>query len=690
MTRDSLLARLRAAFVEDLEEHLATLSDDLLALEADPRDAERLRSTFRAFHTVKGAARAADLPGVERVCHEMESRLVDARDGAEPLGREQFRLLFAVADALRDTAAEVRAGRDPASGPTGEALRRLEHGEIPAPAPAAAPPPPPERADERVRVDAARLDQLLATVSQLSVAQRQQEERIDELARWVERHGLPTAPTAERPSLQRLLQSLRRSRRAAALELSALSYQLRQMRLRPIDDAFQALPRAARDVAAASGKEVQLLLEGQDVQADRAVIDALRDSLLHAVRNAVDHGIEPPAERRRLGKPERGTVRVTAIPEGDRIRVLVQDDGRGVDEAALHQRLRAVGRAVPAASSELARLLLLGGISSRDEASAISGRGVGMDAIRAALEGVRGTVRLSWEAGRGTTLSLRAPLAFATTRVLMFRSGGHELALPTGAVETVASPRVRELGWSGGERYLRSPAGPVSLVPLAALLGDAPADAGPDDRLPVVTVRVDGRRLALAVDRLLTEREVTVRPLDTGGRPLPLFSGGIPLSNGTVALVIDPVAVLDSAAGVRWSAAPQEETGEPLPRHRILVVDDSITTRTLERITLETAGYEVETAVDGAAGLAALQEHGADLVVTDVEMPNMDGLQLCAAIRASARFADLPVIVVSSLDRPEHRARGKEAGADAYLGKSEFSQQSLLELVRRLLAEGAG
>jgi two-component system, chemotaxis family, sensor kinase CheA len=789
--REALAARLRAAFLDDLDEQLRVLNAELLALEAAPAAPEPMKALFRAAHTLKGAAHAASLPAVERLCHAVEEMLARGRDGALVLEPGHFAFLFAAADALAAAGERMRAGGEPdaaALDTLADAVRAGELHDLPDAGPRSdpsAPPPPrtpepldttladeaedarPHRSatpagtgtassvdagsgsvssrasdpipspiptaiptphsasnptttphsiptpspspiptpasvgDGRVRVEAEKLDALLASVEQLLLTRARMETRLpdvealqQEAARSLKAvrgaGGAAEAAGALRAvalGSDRLAGALTADLRALRQASDELAERVRRVRMRPFAEAFEPLPRVARDVAAASGREVRLELRGGEVEADRAVIDGVREALLHVVRNAVDHGIEPPEERQRRGKARTGTVEVAAALAGDQVVVTARDDGRGLDVAAIRAGLAARGREAPADDREAARALFEGGFSTRAAATQISGRGVGLDAARAAVERVRGTVRVEWTPGAGTTFTFEVPLTLATLPALLVRVSGAALAIPTSCVAHLSRARPEELRRAEGREVLLTDEGPVPVLPLARVLGPPLAEAGVTGAFVVVHLRVGGRRLAVAVDEPEGERELVVRPLPRGRGEVPLVGGAAILGTGEVALVLNAPAVVAAGlamapgGGMRVAEAPEARAA----RRRILVVDDSITTRTLEQSTLEAAGYEVVTAVDGEDGWRALQERGADLVVTDVEMPGMDGFALTEAIRGSHRFAALPVIVVSSLESAEHRARGMEAGADAYVGKSSFDQQGLLETIRRLL-----
>ena len=724
MSQERLVARLRATFAAELGDQVRLMNGDLLALESEPTDPVRLKSLFRVAHTLKGAARTADVPLVEEICHSLETLLAEARDGSRHLGQDDFQLLFAAADVLADAGELLKVAKSVETSPLVHLSQRLRAGRaaprVPAAPPAPAAIPQPEQREDRIRVDPARLNALLASSSQLLIAGGRLADRPAELeavrdsardllAGWrrVSRQLRP-GPAVEGARaaaelvdwvdsrVQALAQQARRLAATSADDSRVLQQvtgqvldQVRRLRVRPVSEACEALPRAARDLAAAAGKEVTLEIADRGVEADRAVLDALREALLQLLRNAVDHGIEPPATREQFGKPRRGRIRVDAELRGDRLLVTVADDGAGLDEPSIRARLAARGEPDPAGRYELVRALLEGGTSTRPEAGRISGRGVGLDIVRAAMERIHGRVEVDWEQGRGTTFTLACPPSPASIRAMLVMAGEEVVAVPTADIAAAALMPADAVRGAAGRDTIPTVEGPVPLVSLAALLGPSFAGRRANGRIPVVVVRSGERRLALAVDELVAEQEIVLRPIPGREGRFPLLNGAALLATGRVALVLDAVSAIAAAAMVTPGQPDASAIGAPAVlgkrKWRILVVEDSITTRTLEQSILEAAGYEVTTAVDGAEGLRWLEGHGCDLIVADVEMPRMDGLALCRAVKASPQLKQLPVVLVTARESPEDRSRGLEAGADAYLGKSSFDQQDLLETVRQLI-----
>jgi two-component system chemotaxis sensor kinase CheA len=382
-------------------------------------------------------------------------------------------------------------------------------------------------------------------------------------------------------------------------------------------------------------------------------------------------------------------VTVAAAVRENRIVVTVEDDGEGLDIPAIRAQMQRQGVAVPASDEDVARALFQGGLSTRGDATPISGRGVGLDLVRAALERIRGSVSVTWLEGQGTKLVLECPPTLASIRALLVGVGTQTLAIPATDVQRLLRVAPSEIRRVEGRDVLAGEETPVPLVSLARLLPPL-AEKPAGDVVNVVLLAANGRRLAVAVDELIAEEEILLRPLSGGNggaaHRAQRVSGAAVLGTGRVALVLDVGQTITAglqlvAGGVSVAAA----TSQTPAKHRVLVVDDSITTRALEHSVLEAAGYDVLTAVDGADAWKILQERGANLVVSDVEMPRMDGFALCEAIRASHRFKSLPIVLVTALESPEHRARGLEVGADAFLGKSSFDQQGLVDTVRQLL-----
>ena len=709
--REPLAARLLAAFIDEIGEHQRALVAEALALERDPGNAERQASVFRIMHTIKGAARAASVPSIEALCHAIEGELAQARKAGTGLTPAQIALLLATADAFADAAAELKAGRSAPEGSVAALLHRMSGVKTAAarnaqlkPEPAAVEAPPivnaqssvdalpvvatvvePEMPaatvipDEYVRIGTEQLESLFSAVGELlGLASRMEDyPRILIGERGGEAEGL------SRVALSSIARRIGGEVNALRTLSSRLLQSVRLLRQSPFSEAVEMLPRTVRDAAVSVGKSAELVIKGAEVEAERSVLEMLRIPLMHLARNAVDHGLESPEERAAAGKPPEGTVTVSATIRGDRLRVTVSDDGKGVDVIAIRRRLAEQNRPAPGNDKEIARLMFEEGFSSRQDVNAISGRGVGLAIVHDAVEQVGGSVDVRWTKGKGTAITMEVPVSVAITRALLVDVGGYTAALPAAfidRIERVSRDGVRSLE---GVSVLDGGEEPVPVVSLAARLGEPfAADLVDAPTIVVVWLSALDRRLAVVVRDVIDERELVLRPIPFGGGG-DLVAGSALLPDGDVAIVLDvPGLIADrrsADSGVNFEPREKER-----PR-RILVVDDSITTRTLEASVLTASGYDVTTAVDGMEGWRLIQGAGFDLVVSDVQMPRMDGLELCRKIRSTPSVASIPLILVTSLDKPEEKMEGLEAGADAYITKSSFDQETLLGTIAQLI-----
>ncbi len=461
-------------------------------------------------------------------------------------------------------------------------------------------------------------------------------------------------------------------------------------RLLPISTVFGALPRAVRELANTTGKEVLLDLRGENTELDRKLLEALNDPLLHLVRNAMDHGIEPPDEREALGKPRQGVIRVQAEASGGEVRVVISDDGRGIDaqhmrDVAVKKSLISADNAALLSNQEALELIFLPGFTTAPILTDLSGRGVGMDVVRSNLDELNGQVVIESQPGQGTRITLLLPLTLVTTRVLLFQVGGQMFALPASGCHGIVWIEQEHIHTLDGRAMINHQEQTVPILRLADLLEiDAPQAFALERRMPAILLGNARRLLALLVDKLVDEREAVVKPigilLDMGRR----YTGAIQLGDGQLVLMLNPMTLAQTARGVGLVRA-MTDTESGRPAAHLLVVDDSFTTRELVRSILQSAGYRVTAATDGADALDKLRVQLYDLVVSDVEMPRMNGFELTANIRREPGLEEVPVIIVTSLASDEHKQRGMEAGAQAYIVKSQFNQDNLLDAIQQLL-----
>jgi two-component system sensor histidine kinase and response regulator WspE len=488
-----------------------------------------------------------------------------------------------------------------------------------------------------------------------------------------------------------------------------LHHEVLESRMQPLADALRGFPRMVRDVARQLGKRVEFRVDGETTGVDRDILDKLEAPLNHLIRNALDHGIEPPDERAAAGKRPVGTIRLEARHRAGMLQITLADDGRGIDVSRLRARVVARGLAAPAmadqlSEAELLEFLFLPGFSTRDDVTEMSGRGVGLDVVQSMVRGVGGAVRIATQFGRGTRFVLQLPITRSVIRALLVEIAGEPYALPLNRIDRIVRLAEDELQVLEGRRHFAMDGQPVGLVEGAQVL-DLPhaarAGAGGGGALPVVVISDRSHRFGVVVDAFLGERDLEVRPLDPRLGKVPDISSASVLESGVPVLIVDVedlVRSIDNLLGGRRlrspgtaaaGAAGAEAEAARQPK-RVLVVDDSITVRELERQLLEARGYAVDVAVDGVDGWNAARSGRYQLVISDVDMPRMDGIALVRSIKDDARLQATPVIIISYKEREEDRLRGLDAGADAYLTKSSFHDQTLLDTVFDLIGDPRG
>jgi two-component system sensor histidine kinase and response regulator WspE len=738
-------------FKAELETQSEALTTGLLALERNPVAADHLEACMRAAHSLKGAARIIDLTPAVEVAHSMEECLVAAQRGKITLRHDHIDTLLRGVDLLvaialsenpdaprvkadvaqfqRTLEAAVAATSEPvaslAATPASNPVEPVTtEPRLPVAAPAEpAPGSGPAGSDRMVRVTAESLNRLLGLAGESLMEARRLRPFNDSLlrlkrlqadaARAFEDLGAALASTAEeRTKLafeeahQRLLASHAFlaarldemdsiDRRATDLA-NRLYDETLESRMRPFEDGVRHFSRTVRDLARSLGKQARLEIIGGSTSIDRDILEQLEAPLGHLLRNAVDHGIEMPEERLAAGKPAEAVVRVEAWHKAGLLQIVVADDGRGIDleqirAAVLARNLTTPETAADLSEAELLEFLFLPGFSMKPDVSHISGRGVGLDAVQAMAKQVRGLASVASQLGSGTQFQLQLPLTLSVMRTLLVEVDGEPYAFPlAGIVRTLALAR-DAIELLEGRPHFRFDNRQLGLLTTHEVLGRGESHPQEGD-LPVVVVGDRGEMYGMIVDRFLGERELVVRPLDPRLAKVKDISAAALMEDGSPVLILDVADLVRSAeklaavGGLRTLERRGANT-DSRRRKRILVVDDSLTVRELERKLLDYNGYEVDVAVDGMDGWNAVRSDLFDLVVTDIDMPRMDGIELVTLIKKDVRLRSLPVMIVSYKDREEDRVRGLDAGADYYLTKGSFHDETLLNAVRDLIGE---
>ncbi|MBE0416548.1 MAG: hybrid sensor histidine kinase/response regulator [Coriobacteriia bacterium] len=734
----------RSAFIgrfqEEAADLLQRLNEGVIRLEGDPSDGSLIDKMLRDAHTLKGSSRMVGLVEISDIAHRLEDVMVAVRDGVIAYEPEMSEHFFDALDTMVHLA-EIAGTDDTPAVDLAALQERLsvlaENGCEGAAEGTAAPDSAGERAPvfeeplgakvkQTIRVNTGHVDSLLNLISEAVISQVKYEQRVKGLRRagvgsdevwqaWAAlRELLEAAPSTDEGSdalrraeasalFERMLTTERAGHSALVADLvedlargNAVVNDLQErgmaMRMLPVSTVFATFPRAMRDLARSFKKDVELVVEGGDTELDKKVLEAINDPLIHIMRNAVDHGIERAEVRTALGKPAKGTIRVLARPEGDHIIIEVSDDGAGVDPekvraAAVRRGYITQVEAEAMSDREVLFLIFEKGFSTSTIITEVSGRGVGMDVVHEYIvEMLKGDLNVFSTKGKGTTFRLTIPLTLAIIRALMVRVGDRVYALPTTAIEETVLAEPKDIIAVEGREALRRGRRTYPLVRVADILGVNGGNP-PSERIAVVTVGFSGYRFGFIIDEFIGEQQIVIKTLGNHLRKIENVAGVTILGAGEIVPILNvPDLMTNARRGCRRRGASEGESSVCTGPRTVLICEDSFTTRELERSIFEAAGYRVEVAMDGAEGLDLLRNGlVADVVVTDVQMPRMSGFELTRVLKGDPALGGVPVVIVTSLEREDEKVEGIEAGADAYITKSVFNQDTLLDTVERLI-----
>ena len=740
-----------ARFIEEAREHGSRLSEGLLNLEATPGDSELLNGLFRSAHTIKGSARMMKISGVTELAHQMENVLDAVRAGSIPLAPPVYAALFRGVDALTGMLARMTQGEGnpEASAPLCRELAQVAAASAGGAAPAAAadgvlaPAEPaaacaaarageaapdrageaaPDRARERggplpagkgkpadyLRIKASKLDDLIRLMGEIVSEHgryRRHIGRLREIERSVARHlGMVSGQSGGAAggealaeaghALQLSLRQAVRDMYDASLMQDHLVGDLQEtslkLRMQPLSTVFDPLRRTVRDLAQELGKEIDFTVEGGETELDRKIIDRIGDSLMHMIRNGLDHGLECQEERIAAGKPAKGTIALSAYYDSGCVTISLSDDGRGLSvekirEKALAKRLLDAELLAKMSGPEITNLIFLPGFSTSPIITDLSGRGVGMDVVRKSIvDDLKGTIAIETREGFGTTFLLRLPLNLAVFPLFLISAGGKTCALPATGIVEMLSIKQSEIIEIVNKRAIRLREQIIPVEGLAAILGLAGAVEQKSAAATVIIIRDGEEKLGLLVDDILGREEMVVKSLPVHLQKLSLVSGATIGERNSIINVLHAPELIKKAREIAQPGIRSPKASRAAGA-TVLVVDDSINTRELEKSLLEAYGYTVATAEDGEEAWEKSRHTQYDLVITDVEMPRLDGFSLTERLRGDERYRAVPIIIVTSLEKDADKKRGIRVGASAYIVKGAFDQSNLMETVRSLI-----
>ena len=724
------LSRFLDRFVVESREHLQTLAEGVTGLRMGRPDPESINHLFRAAHTLKGSSRMLKLLPVTETSHLLEDVLAAMRDGELRVDEQTRSALIAGVDALSDLVDLLAEQLDPGVLPGVDRTVCAALEQLLAPEPAGvtgateatevsseerlvgldallATPGRPDveaqvssprlRGGDTVRLPLERLDRLIKMMGEVANSHERMRAHSDHLRKIGHAlHVLKRADGRDRmlcESFLGLARKMRNDIQSQGVLIASLNDAAMTMRMLPLSIVFDPMTRTVRDFARSIGKEVDIEVSGAGLEMDRQIIDKLADPLIHLMRNAVDHGVETAQQRTESGKPKRAKIELVARQESGKAVIEITDDGAGIAWERVREKLvkkawMTEAEAQALNERELIEWIFRPGFSTAPIITDVSGRGVGLDVVRQVLiEDLSGDIHVDSRAGAGCRFVLTLPLSLVLARVLLISSRGHVFAFATLHVSELLSVPETALLEVADRRAVIVRNEFVPVVALDSLLGLRDGMRARVEPVCLVVLRIGSDKVAVIVDEFLDERDMMIKSLPDHLCSNALAGGVVETAQGDLAIVLHVPALMQAARGVQAhsSADPFSTSSPDTLGPRILVVDDSLNTRELEKDVLEAHGYQVSLAEDGVDGLRRALADEFDAIITDVEMPRMDGFTLTARLRESESYRHRPIVIITSREREEDKRRGLQAGADAYIVKGDFDQNSLVDTLQALL-----
>ena len=713
--QDEFLQELLADFRIEATEHYNTIQEGLLSLESrgsSVPDNSTIERIFRCTHSLKGAARAVNLLDIEKLCMTLESVFNSLKKGESIINPPLFDILNKAVDLLNVLISNIKKdGSYETVSSLPQIIRNLEFaqkGSVNAPKEAENISPdtadiqnvktetedsiydkrdPSEKDDDSIRISSGKLNRLLRETEDFIVVKSAVDFYKNELAEISSKY--------DDPKLTYVFEDIVRFQKIVDRMVDDLIIGIKSTLLSPFSTILNIVPKIVRDIAKASSKDISVSIKDDYYEIDRRILEEIKDPIIHLVRNCVDHGIETKEERIKKGKPAQGKLTITVKKEASRhISLIIDDDGDGINtekvlKSAIKHNIIDEARANKLTEKEIFSLIFKSGVSSNDMITNISGRGLGMAIVAEKVANLGGTIDVKSCRGCGTTFTITLPQSIATFRGILIIVEGRSFIIPSIFLEKALLVKSQSIKSVGGRSVIIIDGNAVGYLPMREALGieRLSSETSKNNHLNVLILSVNNNRIAFSVDEVKEEQEGIVKDLGPVLNQIKKIAGVTILANGVIVPVINVSELINEISFNSQFDYLDENEAEVVEqaKKKILVVEDSITIRTMLKTMIENGGYIVKTAVDGQDGYETLMKEEFDMLVSDVEMPRMNGFELTAKVRENGAFTDMPIVLVTGRDKPEDRKKGMEAGANAYIIKGSFEKSNLLDTIQRLI-----